>query len=279
MIATRNLRLARELAIVLFTFAVLLVLVFPFIWLVATSIRPGSDLFIDEFRLISDTITFESYQILLETTDFPRYIVNSLFVCLTATFLTVAIALFAAYSFSRRQFRLRYPLLILVVFSQLFPFIILITPIYAIFFRLGLVNTYQGLIIAYIAITQPFAIYMLLGYLDSVPRELDEAAIIDGCTTIGVIFRVVLPVAAPGVAATAIYAFALAWNEFLFALTLMTRNEIKTIPIGLAGFFGQYTTQWNLVMAASVVATIPTLIIFLFLQRQLISGLSAGAVK
>ncbi len=279
MSTSRPMQFVKDLLLVVFTFAVLLVLIFPFIWLVLTSIRPAADLFLDDFQLLTGSVTFESYRTLLATTDFPRYILNSLFVCLTATFFTVTIGLLAAYSFSRRQFQFRNVLLIIVVFTQLFPFIILITPVYAIFFRLGFVNTYHGLIIAYIAITLPFAVYMLLGYLDSVPRELDEAAIIDGCSTLGVIFRVVLPVAMPGVTATAIYAFALAWNEFLFALTLMTQNELKTVPVGLAGFFGQYTTQWNLVMAASVVATIPTLIIFLFLQRQLISGLAAGAVK
>ena len=142
-----------------------------------------------------------------------------------------------------------------------------------------MVNNLFGLILTYIAITIPFSIYMLLGYLDSVPRELDEAAIIDGCSTIGVMVRVVLPIAWPGVAATAIYTFVQAWNEFLFALTLITDNDLKTIPIGLANLFGQYTTQWDLVMSASVVATLPTLIIFLFLQRQLVSGLAAGAVK
>jgi ABC-type glycerol-3-phosphate transport system permease component len=148
-----------------------------------------------------------------------------------------------------------------------------------VFYSLGLVNSFVGLIIAYIAITVPFSLYMLLGYLDSVPRELDEAAKIDGCSTLGIIRRVVLPVAWPGVAATAIYAFAQSWNEFLFALTLMTQNEVKTIPVGLAGFFGEYTTRWGLVMAASVVTTLPTLLIFIMLKRQLVSGLAAGAVK
>jgi ABC-type glycerol-3-phosphate transport system permease component len=120
---------------------------------------------------------------------------------------------------------------------------------------------------------------MLLGYLDTIPRELDEAATIDGCSTLRVITSVILPVAWPGVVATAIYSFAQAWNEYLIALTLVTRNELKTIPVGLAGFFGEYTTRWDLVMTASVIATIPSLIIFLILQRQLVSGLAAGAVK
>jgi ABC-type glycerol-3-phosphate transport system permease component len=276
---THALQLGRNLLVVGITFGLLLALAFPTIWIFLTSIRPEQEVFSDTFRLISSTITFESYRTLLATTTFATYIRNSLVVSLITTLVAVSISLLAAYSFSRRRFRFRGVLLITVVFSQLFPYVILITPIYVIFYHLRLVNTSLGLIIAYVATTVPFCVYMLLGYLDSVPRELDEAAIIDGCSTLGVIWSVVLPVAWPGAAATAIYSFAQAWNEYLIALTLVTRNELKTIPVGLASFFGEYTTRWDLVMTASVLATVPTLVIFLILQRQLVSGLAAGAVK
>ncbi len=271
-------RLVKDALTVFVTFALLILLVFPFLWVVLTSIRPASELFADEFQLIPSSVTLQNYRAVFAS-GFAVYVRNSLLVSIPATVISVALSFLAAYGFSRRTFRLRYTLLIFVVFLQLFPFIVLTTPIYFIFYRMGLVNNLLGLILTYIAITIPFSIYMLLGYLDSVPRELDEAAIIDGCSTIGVILRVVLPIAWPGVAATAIYTFVQAWNEFLFALTLITDNDLKTIPIGLANLFGQYTTQWDLVMSASVVATLPTLIIFLFLQRQLVSGLAAGAVK
>ena len=228
--------------------------------------------------MFSSSITLQNYRAVLQE-GFAVYIRNSLLVSIPATILTVIIAFLAAYSFSRRNFRFRGILLIVIVLSQLFPFIVLTTPVYFIYFRLGLVNNLLSLIITYIATTLPFSVYMLLGYLDSVPRELDEAAVIDGCSTLGVIFRVVFPVAWPGIAATAVFVFIRAWNDFLFALTLITDNALKTIPIGLANLFGQYTTQWDLVMSASVIATLPTLIIFLFLQRQLVSGLAAGAVK
>lgn len=263
---------------VLAVFAVLAVLVFPFVWIVLTSLRPSEELFAESFRLVTETVTLANFRDLLQS-GFGRFILNSILVVVPATIITVLVALLSAYSFSRRTFRWRGLLLIVVVFSQVFPFVILVTPMYFIFYQLGLVNTYVGLIIAYVAITTPFSVYMLLGYLDTVPRQLDEAAIIDGCSTIGVIFRVVFPVAWPGIAATAIYIFAQAWNEFLFALTLMTRSELKTIPVGLANFFGQYTTQWELVMAASVLATLPTFVFFLFMQRHLVAGLAAGAVK
>ena len=276
---SRTLQLGRDLLILLFTFSLLLLLAFPTVWVFLTSIRPESELFLDTFQLITPTVTLQNYKSLLVDTIFPTYIFNSLVVCSISTLIAVTVSMLAAYSFSRRQFRWRGVLLITVVLSQLFPYVILITPIYVIFFRLNLVNTRLGLIIAYIAITIPFSVYMLLGYLDSIPRELDEAATIDGCSTLRVIGSVILPVAWPGVVATAIYSFAQAWNEYLIALTLVTRNELKTIPVGLAGFFGEYTTRWDLVMTASVIATIPSLIIFLILQRQLVSGLAAGAVK
>lgn len=270
--------LLRDIATVGLTFALLLLLVFPFFWVVITSIRPETELFSESFQILSSTITLQNYRSVLQE-GFAIYIRNSLLVSIPSTVITVAIAFLAAYSFSRRNFHLRGTLLIVIVFSQLFPFIVLTTPVYFIYFRLGLVNNLLSLIITYVATTLPFSVYMLLGYLDSVPRDLDEAAIIDGCSTLGVIFRVVFPVAWPGIAATAVFVFIRSWNDFLFALTLITDNNLKTIPIGLANLFGQYTTQWDLVMSASVIATLPTLIIFLFLQRQLVSGLAAGAVK
>ncbi|MCC7447885.1 MAG: carbohydrate ABC transporter permease [Anaerolineae bacterium] len=274
----QTIRTIRDLIIVLFTFGLLLVYIFPFLWIVLTSIRPADELFSDTFRLLPSLPSVESYQQLLNS-DFPLYIANSLLICTVATLIAVIFSVSAAYSFSRRNFRGHSALLLLVVFSQLFPWIVLVTPLYVIFNRLGLVNTRLGLIIAYTAITVPFSVYMLLGYFENIPRELDEAAIIDGCSTLSVIWRIILPVAWPGVAATAIYGFAQAWNEFLFALTLVTSNDLKTIPVGLASFFGEFSTRWDLVMAASTIATLPTLIVFLLLQRQLVSGLAAGAVK
>lgn len=274
-----TLRLVRDGATVAVAFVLLGLLVFPFLWVVLTSIRPDAEIFADTFRFVSETMTVENYRTLFRESDFPIYIRNSVLVCGVAMVFSVVVSLLAAYSFSRRRFRWREPLLILVITTQLFPFVILITPIYAIYFRLGLVNSYLGLIISYVAITVPFSVYLLLGYLDSVPRELDEAAIVDGSSTLGVIFRIVLPVAWPGVVAVAIYAFVSAWDEFLLALTLMTETDRKTVPVGLAGFFGEYTTQWNLVMSASVIATLPTLVLFLVVQRRLVSGLAAGAVK
>ena len=204
---------------------------------------------------------------------------NSIAVATISTVVTVFVAILAAYAFSRFRFRGKSALLSTFAFTQLFPFAVLLMPLYIMYHRLNLVNTYLGIIISYLAITLPFCVYMLLGYFRSVSVSLDEAARIDGCSTFGIIFRVVFPVAWPGVVATAVYVFVRSWEEYLFALTLITDDGKRTVPVGLANFFGQYTTQWGSVMTASVVATLPTLIFFFVIQRQLVSGLAAGAVK
>lgn len=270
---------ARKALIVTLTLVVVLAAILPAVWLILTSLRPQSEIYTKTFTLITPHSSLKNYVELLTTTQFGVYIINSLVVCTISTATAVLLSLLAAYSFSRRQFPGRSVLLLLVVFSQLFPYVILITPIFVIFHWLGLVDTRVGLIIAYVAITIPFCTYLLLGYLDTVPKELDEAAIIDGASTMRIVFRVIFPTVWPGVAATTIYAFANTWNEYVIALTLISRDDLKTIPLGLAGFYGQYTTRWDLVMTASVFALIPTLLIFFFLQRYLVSGLVAGSVK
>lgn len=271
-------RLTKDIIIVAVGLSLLLLMAFPFLWVVVISFRPEADIFTRTFQLIT-TFTTENYALLVEKSPFATYLRNSFFVCTVATVAAVVIALVAAYGFSRYTFHGRKLLLILVIATQLFPFVILITPLYAMFFSLGLINSFASLIFSYIAINLPFAIYLLVGYFDTIPTELDEAARIDGASTLQIIFRVILPVAWPGVVTVAVYAFVTAWDEFLFALTLMTSEENKTVPVGLAGFFGEYTTQWNLVMTASVVSTLPTLILFMFLQKKLVSDLTAGSVK
>lgn len=271
-------RLTKDIIIVAVGLSLLLLMAFPFLWVVVISFRPEADIFTRTFQLIT-TFTTENYALLVEKSPFATYLRNSFFVCTMATVAAVVIALVAAYGFSRYTFHGRKLLLILVIATQLFPFVILITPLYAMFFSLGLINSFASLIFSYIAINLPFAIYLLVGYFDTIPTELDEAARIDGASTLQIIFRVILPVAWPGVVTVAVYAFVTAWDEFLFALTLMTSEENKTVPVGLAGFFGEYTTQWNLVMTASVVSTLPTLILFMFLQKKLVSDLTAGSVK
>ncbi|EJT06533.1 binding-protein-dependent transport systems inner membrane component [Rhizobium sp. CCGE 510] len=275
----RHIRFAKDLITVVLGIGLLLILAFPFIWVVLISFRPDKEIFTRTFQLFT-SVTLENYYTLLQNSPFPNYLRNSLVVCTISTVAAVTISLITAYGFSRNgDFRGRGLLLILVICTQLFPYVILITPLYSMFFAVGLINNPLSLVLSYTAMNLPFAIYLLLGYLDTIPQDLDEAAKLDGASTIQIIFKIILPIAWPGVVTVAVNAFVSAWDEFLFALTLMTADENKTVPVGLAGFFGEYTTQWNLVMTASVISTLPTLVLFMLLQRKLVSDLAAGAVK
>ena len=268
----------RDLLFLCITFCVLAMFAFPVVWVILTSVRPETEMYTGSFELLGETTTFENYRELWDS-GFQSYIFNSVAVAGVSTVVTVCIAMIAAYALSRFRFRGKRALVGTFAFTQLFPFAVLLMPLYIMYFRLRLVNTYLGLVIAYVAITLPFCVYMLLGYFQGVSTSLDEAARIDGCSTLGIIFRVVFPVAWPGIVATAVYVFVRSWEEYLFALTLMTDDAKKTVPVGLANFFGQYTTQWGSIMAASVIATLPTVVFFFVAQRQLVSGLAAGAVK
>ena len=272
------LTISKDYFLILCILFIMFLYVFPFLWVFLTSTKPDGEIFTDTMNIFSSKVSFEKYSKLFNS-SFLVYIRNSIIVCFISTFITVLISILAAYGFSRYTFKGKDLLTGTFVFSQMFPFVVLLTPLYLLFWKFHLINTFTGLIISYIAITLPFCVYMLLGYFRSVPISLDEAASIDGSSTIRTLFQIILPVTWPGIVATAVFSFVRSWNEYLFALTLMNDDIKKTIPVGLANFFGQYTTEWGSVMSASVVATIPTLIFFIIMQKQLVSGLAAGAVK
>jgi len=269
----------QDIVIVIGTFLIIGVTLFPFFWMIVSSLKPPTELLSRNIEFISSQSTWINYKGVFES-GFLRFILNSILVCTMATIICVyMIAAPTAYAMSRYKFSGKNSIMAMVGFTQMFPWVILITPIFMIFWVLRLANSYIGLIVVYIAITAPFSVYMLVGYFETIPKELDNAAAIDGCSALGTIFRVILPVSLPGLVATAAYTFAVTWNEFLFALTLMTQTEKKTVPVGVANFFGQYSADWGKVMAASAIAAIPTVIFFAIIQRHLIKGLVAGSVK
>lgn len=249
-------------------------LAFPVIWILIGSFRTSETMFsssIFEF-------TLEHYQTIFRA-GFGRFIFNSLFICLVAVVISTFVSVIASYVFSRKRFRGKRILFGSVILGQMFPWIILVTPLFILFARLGLLNSYVGMIMAYVAISIPFSVYLMVGYLETVPRELDEAAVMDGCSQFQIIWTIIFPVMLPGIVATATYAFLLMWTEFLFALAFLTRTSLKTMPLGLAQFFGEQTVDWGAVMAASAVTTLPALLLFLPLQTKMSSGLTAGSVK
>lgn len=273
-------RRPRDLLVIVPTFLILLVIVFPVLWMVFTSLRPATALAARlPWSQYFDGLGFDAYVRLFSNSDFGRYIGNSLLVSAISTVCTVVLASLAAYALSRFRFRLRGTVLMVVLATQLLPFVVLITPLYLAFGEIGLLDSYLGLIVVYVAMTLPLAIYLMMGYFNTIPTVLDEAARIDGCTTVGVIFRVVLPIALPGIATVVITTFIATWEEYFFASVLMTSEKLKTVQVGLSSFFGEYASDWGMIMAAATVATIPTVVLFSVVQKRLVAGMAAGSVK
>ena len=276
----QNRRRPADLLVIVPTLVVLLVIVFPVLWMLYSSLRPAGAI---ATRLSGSNVfaglSFNAYSRLFSGTNFGRYVGNSIVISTVSTCCTVVISAVAGYALSRYRFRGRTPLLLMVLATQLLPFVVLITPIYLAFSQVGLLNSYVGIVVIYTAMTLPIAIYLMMGYLNAIPPVLDEAARIDGCSTLQVIFRVVMPVALPGVVTVAVTAFIATWEEFLFATVLLTSDDVKTVQVGLAGFFGEYATDWSLVMAAATIAAIPTVLLFFLVQKRLVAGMSAGSVK
>jgi ABC-type glycerol-3-phosphate transport system permease component len=269
-----GLGLLGELGLVVLTLAILFVLVYPTAWIFVASFRTPETM----FAASGWVFTLDNYVSLLQS-GFARAIFNSVFLCVASVVVSTFVAVIAAYVFSRLRFRGKRLVFGSVMLGQTFPWIILVTPLFVLFARLGLLNSYLGMIFVYVAVSIPFSIYLLVGYLESVPRSLDEAAIIDGCSPFQVIWRIVFPIMLPGIVATATYAFLLCWSEYLFALAFLTQSELKTMPLLLNAFFGENVVEWGNVMAGSALTTLPTLLLFLPLQTKMTSGLAAGSVK
>ena len=279
MAAPRSFIWTRRIVLTLLTvFAVL-----PVYVMVSSSLKPLQDVS-GTFSWIPTHITISPYIDMWRTVPLARYFVNSLIVCTSAAALSVVIATFAAYAVSRYQFRGRRVFTIVVLSTQMFPGILFLLPLFLIFVSIGnatgitLYGSLTGLVITYLTFSLPFSIWMLAGYFDSIPRGLDEAALVDGCGPLRALFRVVIPAAFPGIVTVAIYAFMTAWGEVLFA-SVMTNDTTRTLAVGLRDYSTQTDIYWNQVMAASLVVSVPVVVGFLLMQRFLVAGLTAGAVK
>ena len=259
--------------LLLATVAVLIFLVYPVAYVFYGSLKPAGGMLGD-----AEGFTLANYRRIFAS-GFFTFTRNSLVICLAATGVSTVVSVCAAYVFSRFRFPGRRMLFAAVLLGQVFPWIVLVNPLFVVFARWGLINSYAGMIFCYTAFTIPFSVYMLTGYLATVPKSLDEAALIDGATRLQIVWRIVFPIMLPGIVATATYAFLLCWTEYLFALAFLTQTAMKTIPLGLYQFFGDDRIDWGAVMAASAIATLPTVILFLPLQSRLAAGLATGAVK
>ena len=252
---------------------------FPIYYVVITSLKPRSEIYTRTPDLWPSDPQWDQYTRVLGEGHVGRALLNSLIVAGFATVICVVVAGMAAYALARLEVPFRRTLLMLILTTQMFPLVVLIIPLFVLMRNADLIGTYQGLVIAYLAFTVPLAIWIMRGFIVTIPEELEHAAMIDGATRVGAMFRVILPIAAPGLVATATLSFIAAWNEFMLALTFMNQEERKTLPLVLQQFVGRGDVDWGAVMATSVIYTLPVVIFFLLLRKRLMLGMTAGAVK
>lgn len=250
----------------------------PYLWMVLTSLTPDKRLAAIGVALAPVDWVIENYERLFSRTTFIENLGNSLIVASGTVVVGLALSITAAYAFSRFRFRGRRFLMLQFLVINMFPIVLLILPLFVMMRRLGLLDTHAALIIANATIAIPFSVWMLTSYMNGIPTELDEAAMTDGCSRTGALWRIVLPLCWPGMVATGIYIFITAWNEYLYALTLGGR-KVRTMTVALQTLIGEYQIEWGLLTAGGVVGALPVTILFLVVQRRLVSGLTAGAVK
>ncbi len=280
--AGRNRRVLIDRALDALTWAVLAIMLAPIFWLVAASMQTDGQLATGAMNLFKPTL--HAFREMWKTVDFKRYMINSLIICTVAALIATAFASFAGYALARFRFKGARPLALGVIGTQLIPGSLFLLPAFLGFIWLKqntpihLYDTRTGMILVYTAFFTPVAIYFMRYFFSAIPKDLEEAAMVDGCSPFGAFLRIVLPAAAPGLVATFVYAFLFAWDELLFVASL-TQHNAETIPIGIRNFIGNYQERTAQLMAAGVVSTLPVLIAFFVTQRWLIKGITAGAVK
>jgi len=255
-----------------------LIAIFPIVWVLLSSFKPGVWVQSSELSLIKEP-TVDNYAYVLSETSFPRWFLNSVIVGAATMAIGVFLSATTGYALSRFNFPGRRQLLLMFLVTQMFPMAILIVPIYVIMASLGLINTLPSLIIANLTIAVPFCAWMLKGYFDSISTSLDEAAAMDGCGPFATFWRVIMPLARPGLAVTAFFSFLTAWGEVAYASAFIQTDSKFTLAYGLQQFVPAFNPQWEYLTAAAVLITIPAGLVFFFAQRHLISGLSAGGTK
>jgi ABC-type glycerol-3-phosphate transport system permease component len=257
----------------------LIIVLFPIYWMANTAFKPAMEVFQSPPTFFSENWNFGAFRNLFASRPLVIYFFNSLVVAGGTTLLSLVLASFAAYGLTRFPVRIEMLVILSLIFIKMLPEALLVVPFFELVANMGILNTYPALILVYTSFSLPFAVWMLIGFFRAIPRELDEAGIMDGATRLQTFRLVVLPLARPGLIAVAMFTFLIAWNSYLWALVLTTSPDMYVLPVGIATLKGEYQVQWNELMAAAVIAVVPVLAIYSVLERYLVAGITAGAVK
>ncbi len=255
------------------------VIFFPILWMILCATRPNQDLFLFPVPFIQEKFTLEAFRIIFSQKDVYLSLYNTVFVSLFATIFCICVAALGAFGMSRYNFKGRRLLQFYILMTQMLPVILIAIPFFKVFMSLGLYDTKVGLILAYTSFSLPFCTLTLLGFYSSIPRSLDEAAQIDGCTHFGSFRRIILPISKTGLVSTGIFSFVTAWNEYLMALVLTNSNRSQMLVVVIGKKIGQYDIAWNELMAITAVASLPLIMMYAFMQKSFMRGLTAGSVK
>ncbi len=279
MIRNRKKEIIKTIFTYLFLIVMVLVSIFPILWMIDSSLKGTSEIYSSPPTFVIENVTLESYIRVLFESGIPRAFLNSVIVSLSATSITLVLGCLAGYGFSRYRFRGRKILYVGLLYGQMMPAVVLIIPLYLVFSKIGLIDSYFSLILPDVAITVPLATLMLKSFFDGVPVELEDAARIDGATKLGILWRIIIPIARPGLVSVAIYTFLSTWEEFIFALNLTNSASIRTLPIAINMFKGEFVIDWGAIMASGTVISLPVILLFVLCNKVFVKGLSEGGVK
>ena len=258
---------------------IILIFFFPFFWIITSSFKSPEEIIATSTTIIPRSFTLEHYNKILFNSDFFIYLKNSLIVSFSSMIISIILSVSAAYGLHKLKFYgnkfVEYSLLV----TYAFPGVILLVPIYLLFAKVNLLNSYFALIVVNVLFATPFAVWMLKAFFKLIPNEIEEAAYIDGASRYIVISRIIVPLAAPGIASVAIFCFIISWTEYLFASILISGDDLKTLPVGLAGIVGQYQIDWGFLLSGAVLASLPVIVLFIFIGKYFVSGLTEGAIK
>lgn len=256
-----------------------LITLFPVAWMATVSLRPNVEVMRIPPQWVPSALTWQAYGQVLGSARYLRTFANSYAIALAVTLLSLLIGALAAYGLSRFRFRGQRLVMAFLIVTQMFPLVLLCIPYFRVMVRLGLYDTLVALVLVYTTFTLPFCILMLRAYFAEVPRELEEAAMVDGCSRLGAIARVLLPLSGPALVGAGLYTFLLAWNEFLFAVVLIESWENRVITMAIYSLLAEFVTEWNMMMAFSILASAPLVVAFIFLQRYFVRGMTVGGIK